>query len=79
MLPSQFHALRQLDLLLQDLNDEYQIKRESGRLGSVTLEVKPYAEVAAMLDARTQNESDIHQAVWESQFKLPPLWQKLRS
>ena len=67
------------DVALQNLNEEYRSKRESGRLGPITLEIKPYAEVASMLDARTQTDADIRQSVWESQFKLPPLWRKLRT
>ena len=72
-------AAEKFDTLLQTINEEYQSKRTSGRLGPISLEVKPYAQVAAMLDTRTQNQQDIAQAVWESQFKLPPLWRKLRS
>ena len=69
----------QFDIHLQAVNEEYASKRSSGRLNPIALEVHPFAHVAAMLDTRTQDQDDIDLSVWESQFKLPPLWRKLRS
>ena len=67
------------DAELQKMNSEYRSKRESGRLGCVDMEIHAYSDIAAILDTRTNSQDDIEKAVWESQFKLPPLWRKLRT
>jgi hypothetical protein len=56
---------RLCDRLLGEINGEYKIKRDSGRLGAVRVVRMGLAEFA--------NRAGSHGASWESQFKFLPL------
>lgn len=65
-----------LDEILARLNTELAAKQRSGRLTGTRALVVPYGALAIALDRRTENEQDVSQRAWESQFKLAPLVKK---
>jgi len=56
--------------ILSELNQEFSVKRTTGRLGETQVMVVTYEWIVARLDSRTRTEQDVLQRTWESQFKL---------
>lgn len=67
----------QLDRILGDINRELADKQASGRLGPTLATVLPYDDLAAHLDPKTRDAGDRAGRVWDTQFKLLPLYKRL--
>jgi hypothetical protein len=65
------------DAILGVINRELAAKHASGRLGPTVAAVLPYDELAAHLDPKTRDAADRAGRVWDTQFKLLPLYQRL--
>ena len=62
---------------LGEINQEYNDKLESGRLGAIECKLLAYDDVAFLLDPKTNKNADVDNRSWESQFKLTPITSKL--
>ena len=69
-------AAEALEGALAAINPEYREKRASRRLDPVRTVVLPYDELARRLDPKTRSDADVTGRVWESQFKLLPLYSR---
>lgn len=65
------------DALLGEINREFAGKRSSGRLDATRAVALPYDRLAAHLDPKTRSEADRAGRVWDTQFKLLPLYKQL--
>jgi hypothetical protein len=65
------------DDILAAINSELAGKLESKRLGGSRVVVMPYDELAAGLDAKTRDADDANKRIYDSQFKLLPLYARL--
>jgi hypothetical protein len=63
--------------ILGEVNREFAGKLASSRLGPTHAVAMPYDELAAQLDPKTRSASDRAGRVWDTQFKLLPLYRKL--
>jgi hypothetical protein len=65
------------DDILGGINAEFAGKRASARLAPTEAVSMPYDELAAQLDPKTRDAADRTGRVWDTQFKLLPLYRKL--
>ncbi|HUH02693.1 MAG TPA: GH3 auxin-responsive promoter family protein [Kofleriaceae bacterium] len=62
---------------LGQINHEFAGKRSSSRLDATRAVVLPYDQLAAQLDPKTRTDADRAGRVWDTQFKLLPLYKQL--
>jgi hypothetical protein len=65
------------DRILAEINHEFAGKRSSGRLAATVAVALPYDRLAAQLDPKTRTDADRAGRVWDTQFKLLPLYRQL--
>lgn len=65
------------DRALGEVNRELAAKHASGRLGATVAVAMPYDRLAAALDPKSRAAGDDRARVWDTQFKLLPLYRVL--
>jgi len=65
--------IEEFENILSVVNNEFEKKRMSGRLGQSKMCFIDYNTLASHADKRTQSKADAVQHAWESQYKLAPL------
>jgi hypothetical protein len=76
-LPELDQVARTFETALEQINREFAGKRRTGRLAETIAVTMPYDRLAAHLDPKTRTEADRAGRVWDTQFKLLPLYRRL--